>query len=83
MAAMRIALPPKVAANFADPAVLAGLLAFLSVLLRLWATSGELVLAGISYALDWKGAMRGGSMTNVSITDDAVGGESRPGHARA
>jgi hypothetical protein len=70
MAAMRIALPPKIVAQFGDPAVLAGLLAFLSVLLRLWATTGELILAGIAYALDLKGAMRGGSMTTASVDED-------------
>jgi hypothetical protein len=68
MAAMRIALPPKIAEQIGDAAMLAGLLAFLSVLLRLWATSGELILAAITYAVDWKGAMRGGSMTNATST---------------
>lgn len=33
-------------------------LIFLSVLLRIWATVGELLLTGIAYALDWKGATR-------------------------
>jgi hypothetical protein len=31
-------------------------LIFLSVLLRIWATVGELMLAGVAYAMDWKGA---------------------------
>jgi hypothetical protein len=70
MAAMRIALPPRIVEQFGDKAVLAGLLAFLSVLLRLWATTGELILAAIAYALDWKGAMRGGSMTTASVEGD-------------
>jgi uncharacterized membrane protein YbhN (UPF0104 family) len=34
------------------------LLTFLSVLLRIWATAGELMLAGLAYAIDWKGATR-------------------------
>jgi len=31
-------------------------LAFLSVMLRIWATSGELILAGLAYSFDLKGA---------------------------
>lgn len=57
MAAMQVALPPAVRDRFRDdPAALTGFLAFLSVLLRLWATSGELLLAGITYAADVGGA---------------------------
>jgi len=55
--AMQIALPPRVRAAFSDPNVLMGFLAFLSVLLRLWATTGELVLAGLAYAFDFRGAL--------------------------
>jgi hypothetical protein len=55
--AMGIALPPKVRATFNDPAVLLGFLAFLSVLLRMWATSGELILAGLAYLFDYRGAL--------------------------
>jgi uncharacterized membrane protein YbhN (UPF0104 family) len=33
-------------------------LIFLSVLLRIWATAGELLLAGIAYAFDYRGALR-------------------------
>jgi uncharacterized membrane protein YbhN (UPF0104 family) len=32
-------------------------LIFLSVLLRIWATAGELLLTGVAYALDYRGAM--------------------------
>jgi uncharacterized membrane protein YbhN (UPF0104 family) len=32
------------------------LLIFLSVLLRIWATAGEMMLAAVAYAVDWKGA---------------------------
>jgi hypothetical protein len=55
--AMEIALPKRVRATFNDPAVQLGFLAFLSVLLRLWATTGELILAGLAYALDYQGAL--------------------------
>lgn len=58
IAALRVALPPAVRQQFDDPAQLDGVIMFLSVLLRLWATSGELILAGIAYAIDWKGAFR-------------------------
>jgi hypothetical protein len=33
------------------------LLAFLSVLLRLWATAGEILLAAVAYGLDYRGAL--------------------------
>ena len=56
--ALDLALPPAVRIGFADPKVLLGFLAFLSVLLRLWATSGELILASIAYACDYRGALR-------------------------
>jgi len=57
MAAMHVALPPAVKRQFEnDPAALTGFLAFLSVLLRLWATTGELAFAGIAYVTDHKGA---------------------------
>lgn len=36
---------------------LLGFLVFCSVLLRLWTIAGELLVASIAYALDWKGAM--------------------------
>jgi hypothetical protein len=54
MLAMQVALPAPVRAQFADPAILTAFLAFLAVLLRLWVTSGELLLAAIGYALDHK-----------------------------
>jgi hypothetical protein len=56
--ALDLALPPAVRVGFADPKVLLGFLAFLSVLLRLWATSGELILSAIAYACDYRGALR-------------------------
>jgi hypothetical protein len=57
MAAMQVALPHAVREQFRnDPAALTGFLAFLSVLLRLWATTGELLLAGVTWVVDLKGA---------------------------
>lgn len=53
--AMRWVLPPRI--HFVDANAMLGFLAFLSVLLRLWATLGELILSGFAYALDMKGAM--------------------------
>lgn len=55
--AMGFLLPRQVRSTFNDPAARIGFLAFLSVLLRLWATAGELVLASLAYASDWKGAL--------------------------
>ena len=54
--AMSVALPPAVRASFADRDQLIGVILFLSVLLRLWATAGELILTGIAYLFDWDGA---------------------------
>lgn len=59
MAAMQVALPPVVRQRFQnDPAALTGFLAFLSVLLRLWTVTGELMLTGIAYLADHRGAPR-------------------------
>ncbi|HEX5870329.1 MAG TPA: lysylphosphatidylglycerol synthase domain-containing protein, partial [Longimicrobium sp.] len=70
MAAMQVALPPAVKAQFEnDPAALTGFLAFLSVLLRLWATAGELLLAGITYVADL-----GGSPAEVKARTEATKG---------
>jgi hypothetical protein len=55
--AMTFALPPWVRATFGDEKVLFGFLAFLGILLRLWATAGELILAGLAYAADYRGAL--------------------------
>jgi hypothetical protein len=57
IAAVDVALPAPVRRHFDDPKVLLGFLAFLSVLLRLWATTGELLLAGIAYLWDYQGAI--------------------------
>ena len=55
--AMQFAVPAPVRRHFNDPNALLGFLAFLSVLLRLWATAGELFLAALAYAFDIKGAL--------------------------
>jgi hypothetical protein len=55
--AMMFALPERVTAQFGDREVLRGFLVFLGILLRLWATTGELILAGLAYAIDYRGAL--------------------------
>jgi hypothetical protein len=54
---MRFVVPARVRQQFDDPAALLGFLAFLSVLLRLWATAGEVIVSGFAYAVDLKGAL--------------------------
>lgn len=59
VAALRVALPPSVQQRFEhDPQHLLGVIMFLSVLLRLWVTAGEMMLTGVGYAMDWKGALQ-------------------------
>jgi hypothetical protein len=56
--AMLVALPADVQQKFSsNPATLPAFLSFLSILLRLWATAGELVLASIAYIIDYRGAL--------------------------
>jgi hypothetical protein len=55
MTALSAGLPPAVRSQFNDPKVLLGFLAFLSVLLRLWATVGELMLASAAAIADMRG----------------------------
>ena len=58
MTVMMVVLPQHVKEIYAhSPKELTAFLAFLSVLLRLWATAGELVLAVVSLTLDFPGAM--------------------------
>jgi len=54
VAAMGIVLPAETRAELTNPAALLG---FLAVLLRLWATAGELIVAAIAYAADYRGAL--------------------------
>ena len=54
--AMQIALPPSIRHHFStNPASLAALLAFLSLLLRLWTIAGELMLTAIAVVVDRRG----------------------------
>jgi hypothetical protein len=55
--AMLVALPADVQHSSANPVTLGVFLSFLSILLRLWATAGELVLASIAHAVDYRGAL--------------------------
>lgn len=62
--AMKLFMPDSVQESFITtetgqtfPRSLLAMLALLSVLLRLWATAGEIILATIAYALDFRGAM--------------------------
>jgi hypothetical protein len=53
-----MSIAPEVRGQFSsNPATLGVFLSFLSVLLRLWATAGELVLASIAYIMDYRGAL--------------------------
>lgn len=71
--ALDIALPPQVRAQFADPKVLLGFLVFLSVLLRLWATMGELMMSAVAYACDYRGALRRPDAPGVLQTNGKAG----------
>jgi hypothetical protein len=55
--AMMFALPEDVRKDFGDKQVLFAFLAFLGILLRLWATAGELMLTSLAYLLDYRGAL--------------------------
>jgi hypothetical protein len=55
--AMGFALPPQVQREFSDPGVLYGFLAFIGIVLRLWTIAGELILTGVGYAADYRGAL--------------------------
>jgi hypothetical protein len=73
--AMNVALPPAVRQRFAsDPAQLEGVILFLSVLLRLWTTAGELMLAGVAYGIDWKGALRAGTKAEANVNREEANG---------
>lgn len=55
--ALELAVPPAVREQIADQKTRFALFALIGVLLRLWATAGELLLTAISYALDYRGAL--------------------------
>jgi hypothetical protein len=54
---MQVTMPQHVKDLFGNPAALQGLLVLLGFLLRLWTVLGELMLAIVAYAWDWRGAM--------------------------
>ncbi|MDB5297854.1 MAG: hypothetical protein JWO31_3837, partial [Phycisphaerales bacterium] len=57
IAAMTFAIPRAVHGTaLQDPQQRELFLIFLGVLLRIWATAGELILAAVAYAADWRGA---------------------------
>jgi hypothetical protein len=55
VSAISFALPRAVREHLGDPAARTALLYFLALLLRLWTIAGELLLAGIAVALDYRG----------------------------
>lgn len=57
MLAIHVALPQPIRDTFASVDEQRAFLAFLAVLLRLWATVGELIVAAFAYAFDWRGAV--------------------------
>lgn len=57
VATMQAILPQRVRDQFDNPAALAGLLVLLGFVLRLWTVVGELMLTGIAYAWDYRGAL--------------------------
>jgi len=55
--ALLVSLPPSVQAQLGDKTQQAAILAFLSILLRLWATTGELIVAALAHLFDFRGAI--------------------------
>lgn len=54
VAAMGAVLPAEARAQLAEPAALLG---FLAVMLRAWVTAGEILVCGLGYVVDHKGAL--------------------------
>jgi uncharacterized membrane protein YbhN (UPF0104 family) len=57
VAAMAVLLPQPVRDQLGNREQAAVVLGFLSLLLRLWATTGELMLAAVAHAMDLRGAL--------------------------
>ena len=57
VATMSFALPPEIQRNLGDQQVRQAMLMFLGILLRLWTIAGELMVFGLAYLLDYKGAL--------------------------
>lgn len=54
---LQLVLGPQSREMFPTPGAMLGFLVFCSVLLRLWTISGELMVASLAYAFDYKGAL--------------------------
>ncbi|HEX2972085.1 MAG TPA: lysylphosphatidylglycerol synthase transmembrane domain-containing protein [Tepidisphaeraceae bacterium] len=74
---LRFMLPAQwVSQHFADPSLLPALAGFLGVLLRLWAMGGELLMAGVAYVADYRGAQgRPDAPGRVPLTGRVTGVE--------
>jgi hypothetical protein len=55
---LKALLPQSVKDHFPDATALGALLAFLSIVLRLWAMGGELLALGITHVADYQGILR-------------------------
>jgi hypothetical protein len=77
--ALLVALPPSVQAQFGNKTEQAAILAFLSILLRLWATTGELIVAALANLTDLRGAMNDPTAPGrIPITTDPKWGDPKP-----
>src|SRR5213075_2715641 len=55
---LRFSLPPDILSHFhGDERALKAFLMFLGILLRFWTIIGELILAGLIYLIDYRGAI--------------------------
>lgn len=83
IAAMSFAIPHAVrSGQLQDPEQRLLFLIFLSVLLRIWATVGELILTATAYLLDWRGATRPrGTPVVITQTTDAATALPKPSAA--
>jgi len=68
-----------IAASLSDPNLLRAFLGFIGVLLRIWAITGELLMAGLALAADYRGAVGDprapGRVTAAAVS--AAGGQSQ------
>jgi len=79
IAAMSFAIPYAIrSGTLQDPQQRELFLIFLSVLLRIWATVGELLLTGLAYLMDWLGATRPRSGSTMQSTPETATNESAP-----
>ena len=71
---MLFALPKEVQHQFANKQALKGFLMFLGGLLRLWTIAGELILSGITHAIDHQGAIGRVEMDSSESAPPALAG---------